>query len=267
MNAKNVILFLIVILAIVGGLYLVQDKKQNKELTAHNTQRFKQITKIAQKSSHAGLLEMASAINKYHRIKGHYPNKLIELYPEFIPDKSFISTLEWKYSPENKSYLLQKNVAGEQSFSSIGPNLKLKTGNPKNRIVSAPKTPQNKRFLKKTDIPKPPKIEPDIKTKTTLDELKRVVSSKKVKPVGDLKINNKKKTPKPKQSLSNFKKDLGKDEKFLLSFDDNRFYIWKGKNGFIGFSDTQYPDEKEFSIYRDKGWFEYTDYQNSSIID
>jgi hypothetical protein len=267
MNAKNVILFLVVILAIVGGLYLIQDKKQNKELTAHNMQRFKQITKIAKKSSHAGLLEMASAINKYHRIKGHYPNKLIDLYPEFIPDKSFISTLKWKYSTENKSYLLQKNVAGKQSFSSIGPNLKLKTGTHKDRIVST-NAPQNKQLLKKPDTPKHPKIKPDINKNVTLDELKRVVSSKKVKPVQDLRINKKKKkASKPKQSLSNFKKELGKDEKFLLSFDDNRFYIWKGKDGFIGFSDTQYPDEKEFSIYRDKGWFAYTDYQNSSIID
>lgn len=266
MNAKNVILFLIVILAIVGGLYLIQDKKQNNELTAHNMQRFKQITKIAEKSSHAGLLEMASALNKFHQIKGHYPDKLMGLYPEFIPDKSFISTLKWKYSPENGSYLLQKNVEGEQRFSSIGPNLKLKTGNPKNRIVSA-NAPQNKQFLKKTDTPKHPKIKLDIKNKATLDDLKRVVSSKKIKPVGNLKINNKIKTSKPKQSLSSFKKDLGRDEKFLLSFDDTRFYIWKGKNGFIGFSDTQYPDEKEFSIYRDKGWFEYTDYQNSSIKD
>jgi hypothetical protein len=267
MNAKNVILFLIVILAIVGGLYLIQDKKQNNELTAHNMQRFKQITKIAEKSSHAGLLEMASALNKFHQIKGHYPDKLMGLYPEFIPDKSFISTLKWKYSPENGSYLLQKNVAGEQSFSSIGPNLKLITGNYKTRIVSASNAPQNKQFLEKTDIPKHPKKEPDINNKVTLDELKRVVSSKKVTPVGNLKINTKKKVSKPKQSLNNFKKEIGIDEKFLLSFEDNRFYIWKGTDGFIGFSDTQYPNEKEVSIYRDKGWFEYTDYQDSSLIE
>lgn len=266
MNAKNIILFLIVIVVIVGGLFLIQNKEQNKKLTAYNMQRLKQITKIAKKSGPAGLLEMASAINKFHQIKGHYPDKLLNLYPEFIPDKSFISALKWKYYPENGSYLLQKSVEGEQIFASIGPNLKLKTGNHTKRVASASNSPQNKQSLKKADS-KHPKIKPDIKNNATPEKFKKVTSSKIAKAVRDLKIDTKKKASKPMQSIRIVRKELSRDEKFLLSFDDNRFYIWKGEDGYIGFSDSQYPEAKKLTIYRDKGWFEYIDYQNSSIID
>jgi hypothetical protein len=258
MNSKNVILFLSVILIIVGGLYFIQNKNQDKELADHNMQRFQQMTNVAQKSSRAGLLEMASAINKFHQTRGQYPNELIDLYPEFIPEKSFISAPNWKYSPGNGTYLLQKSAAGEQIFASIGPDLRLKSGIPKNQIAAVSRNPQQKQSLEKTDIPKHPKTEPEVKTSTPPEVMKTEAASKTAAPLKNLPVPNKKKIPEPEQHLSIVKKELSQKEKFLLSFDDNRFYIWKGQDGFIGFSDTQYPDETKLSIYRDQAWIEYT---------
>jgi hypothetical protein len=258
MNAKNVILFLSVILVIVGGLYFIQNKNQDKELADHNMQRFQQMTDVAQKSSRAGLLEMASAINQFHQTKGQYPNELMDLYPEFIPEKSFISAPNWKYSPGDESYLLQKSAAGEQIFASIGPDLRLKSGIPKNQVAAVSKPPQQQQSLEKKDIPKLPKIEPEVKTSTTPEVMKTQVASKTAVPLKNLPVPTKKKIPEPEPQLSIVKKELSHKEKFLLSFDENRFYIWKGQDGFIGFSDTQYPDEKKLSIYRDQAWIEYT---------
>jgi hypothetical protein len=266
MNAKNVILFLLVIVAIGSGLYLIQDKKQNKELAAHNIERFKQITTIAQKSRPAGMLEMASAINKFHQIKGHYPQNLIDLYPQFIPDESFITTLEWQYTPENNSYLLQKRVADEQIFATIGPNLRLQTGTPKYQLASAA-LPQEKQSQTQTKSELPQKTGPDIRHQTIYNAENKKVLTQQLPLVNNSNTGNKKKATKARQSSNLVKKELSRDEKFLLSFDENRFYIWKGNDGIIGFSDTQYPDEEKFSIYRNKGWFEYNDYQNSSSID
>ena len=128
MKATKIVVFLIIAAVLGGGLYFFQKNKQNKALMAHNKQKFQQVTKAAKKSRTAGLLVMASAINKYHQIKGHYPKDLIHLHPEFIPDKSFILTLNWRYYPGNGTYRIEKNIKGEKRFSSMGPDMKLKTG-------------------------------------------------------------------------------------------------------------------------------------------
>jgi len=128
MKAKPYIITMIIIAVIGGLIYFFQKNKQDKNLIAHNKLKFQQVKAAAQKSNTAGLLVMASAINKFHKIKGHYPKKLLDLYPEFITDISFISKLNWSYHQEKKSYLIKRNVTGQNTFASIGPDLKLKTG-------------------------------------------------------------------------------------------------------------------------------------------
>jgi hypothetical protein len=262
MEAKKIVIVLIIIAILGSGAYLFQKNKQDKALVAHNKLKFQQMTAAAKKSSAAGLLVMASTINKYKRVKGHYPEALLDLYPDFISDKSFISTLNWKYSLKNGSYLIKKNIKGQKTFASMGPEFKLKTG-----IITSetqPKTLADSRskFKKITPVKvaalKNSTNGSDIKEHIKLSQTGENISS----PNTNELLRNKKKEIEKKNSqlvpsIRIVKKPLNKDEKFLLSLSGERFYIWKTKNGIIGFSDTQYPTTKQLTIYRNKGWIEY----------
>lgn len=262
MKVKKIVIFLIVAAALGGGLYLFQKDRQSKALIAHNTLKFQQLTKAAEKSSSAGLLVMASAINKYHQVKGRYPEILLNLYPEFIPDKAFISTLNWKYYPETKKYLIKKNVAGKNLYASMGPDLRLQTG-----IEEAVKLPEavaslNTSNPQKTKPPEPVAINP-LKPRSDIngDPSVTAVTEKVVSPgikttVAIVKPEEKIKTP-DKPAVTMVRKELDQDEKFLLSFDGARLYIWKTRDGIIGFSNVEYPVEKQLTIYRDRTWIEY----------
>ena len=261
-----VILFIIV--AIGGGLYFFQKNRKNEAIKTHNIQQLQRMTKVAKKSSVAGLSTMAEAINKYHGKNGHYPKDLLKLYPEFIPEKSFISQVKWTYRPEKKSYILQKSVGKGQVLASIGPDLKLEIGSatsltPINMVASVDKptalqktkTPQ--KSVKKAGVRKAPQAETDTKDNTETNQLAKISLQNPIKTLGDINSGEEREPYKSNLLISTVKKELDKDEEFLRSFDGDDFYIWKSKDGTIGFSNMQYPDEKKLAVYRDQNWIEY----------
>ena len=257
MEAKHVVIFFIVISVIIGGLYFFQKKNQNKELVAQRIQQLQNMTKTAEKSSSAGLLIMASAINKFHKTKGQYPKTLLELYPEFIPDNSFISKLNWKYFPEKTTFLLQKSAEGGETIASMGPDLRLKTqekgsSRPEVMVASTDKSKPLQPPEGKSVDPVLGKAEPD--AKKTVENHQIAMNSHQY-PVKTSKDMSSEKEEKPLISI--VKKELNNNEKYLLSFSNSSFYIWKTKEGAVGFSNIQYPDEKRLTIYRDQSWIEY----------
>ncbi|MCD4744621.1 MAG: hypothetical protein K8R67_19330 [Desulfobacteraceae bacterium] len=261
-----VILFIIV--AIGGGLYFFQKHRQNKDLQTHKTQQLQRITKIAQKSGTAGLVAMASAINKFYQVKGHYPKTLINLYPQFIPHKPFISTIKWQYHPEKNSYLLQKSAGAERGVASIGPDLRLRTGDdvsvtPAKMVASVDKSTSPKKSktpqksVKKTGGINVSQAGSDPKKNTKNNQLAKLSTQGSVKITENINLREES-TPYKSDLLSSVvKKKLNKNEEFLRSFDGDNFYIWKSKDGTIGFSNMQYPDENKLAVYRNQSWIEY----------
>jgi hypothetical protein len=262
MEAKKIVIVLIIIIALGSGAYLFQKNKQDKVLVAHSKLKFQQLAVAAKQSSAAGLLVMASAINKYKQVKGHYPDALIDLYPDFISDKPFISTLNWKYSLKNGSYLIKKNIKGQKTFASIGPEFRLKTGIITSATQLKTLADSKSKFKKITTVKvvalKNSTNGSDIKEHIKLSQTGENISS----PNTNALLRDKKKEIENKNSqlvpsIRIVKKPLNKDENFLLSLNGDRLYIWKTKNGIIGFSDIQYPTTKQLTIYRNQGWIEY----------
>lgn len=264
MKAIHIIIILILLTGIGSGIYFYQKDKQEKALAEHNQKKFEQLTEASQKSSSAGLLAIASAINKFHQLKGHYPKTLIELYPEFIPDKSFLVTLKWKYYAAKGTYLVKRHISGQQVVTSMGPDLKLKFDKPKTSpssrktIIAASsatkKKPGTSKKMDKTPVPMKPrtqKIVTDTSLKNNLRNAQKPIAVQKKQP------------PEPKFTV--VKKELTKNETYLLLLNNTGFFIWKNKEGIIGFSNVRYPDEKELDIYQDKSWIVYHNNQPKQI--
>ncbi len=249
MSAKDLGIFLAIVVVIIIGLFIFQQNRQGKDDVSHSIEQYKRIMKVAEKSNSAGMLNMAMAINKFQKKNGHYPKNLMMLHPEFIPYKPFITDLDWNYHLKNKTYMLQKSLAGQSIVASTGPDLKVSTeesgSSVSKKIVVAANTSKTAKSPLKKPAPKPDQV-------------------KKVSPQDLMKISAPVKKPEKKTKVvqskppSNIiKKGLNKNEKYLLSLNNYGLYIWKTPDGIIGFSDTQYPDEKKLSIFRDQSWIEY----------
>lgn len=267
MKAKKIIIFLIVAAVLGGGWFLFQNDKQEKTLAAHNTKKFEQIKKAAKTSNSAGLLVMGLALNKFKNIKGYYPKNLTALYPEFIPDKAFIYSLSWEYKSEGKKYTIQRRLKNQNSFASMGPDLKLKIGTSdvvKQQVAAVSSSKQKSK--------KPVKA-PALKSESVLAKYAKYTSyhpspgkknsTKAVKALQVAKPDTKKRASLPESSVNFVKKELKRKEKYLLSLNAENLYIWKGNDGIIGFSDIQYPDQKNLTIYQQNSWFEY---QNEKTV-
>ncbi len=254
MKATKIVVILVIIAVLGGGIYLIQNKKQKKALVVHNTKRFKQIIQAAEKSNLAGFPVMVTILKKYYQKTGHYPKDLMVLYPGFIPDKSFITELNWTYTPANGTYTLKRSIKGSDIFASMGPDMKLITGkegafSPVRAIVS---TDRSKVQIKKAFVLTKSKSGSDyINGKNKV--LTQAVSSRNINITKGTIAKNSKYEP----EFTIVKTELSDHEKFLLSFNRSKLYIWKTSKGIIGFSDIQYPDEKQLKIYKDKSWIEY----------
>jgi len=260
MKLKNIVIFLIVIILAGGGLYLIQKDRQKKDLIAHHKKKFENLKNGAQKSGAAGLLEMARTINKFHQDTGRYPEKLLELYPMYIPDREFITSLNWEYTPGKDTYVIKKSAESENIFAAMGPDLRLKTGATGmpslQKIVSVSKQPaQEKKSAALIALKSIPSVKKDM---TALKQVASHLPLKDLKKIEDTgSVGTHKKTSEPVSQVQIVKKELGQNEKFLLSLENSGLYIWKTKDGFIGFSDIQYPDKKKVIIFKDKNWIEY----------
>lgn len=257
MTPNKIIACLIIITLAGAGYYYYQNEKQKESLIDHNKKKYEQLIQAGHKSSTAGFLAMASAINKFHQTKGHYPKELIHLYPEFIPNKAFILKLNWNYSIDKKSYVLERNKYA------MGPDLKIKIK--KQEILHSPEKIVSIEFKKpviRKISPTPLAIESEGNQKSDQASIANVASIKKSIEATQTKpdIIKKASTDKPSSQTSGFiiiRKALTQNEKFLTTFSGNNYYIWKTAQGIIGFSNMQYPDVKNLTIYKDKNWIQY----------
>ncbi len=260
MKTTTIIVILVILSGIGAGWYFLQKDKQDKAIVAHNKKKFQQIIQAARKSDSAGLLLMASTLNKYHKAKGQYPKNLNLLYPDFISDKAFISTLNWEYTTGKDSYTIKRSLNGKKSLFAMGPDLKLKTLRPK--ILSPREQPVLAKKQKKPAGLMTAKIISAPKTKPEKKSVATAIPSDEIKKPDSVKTGDIKSVPDLKPEFAFVKTELKKDEQFLHSFNKANFFIWKTREGVIGFSNIQYPDVKKLTIYRDNSWIEYEYEQN-----
>ncbi len=267
MKTKYIVIF-IVIIAIGSGGYLFQKRNEKKELLIHKKQQLIRMTEVANRSSSAGLQTMAIAINQFHKTNGQYPKNLLKLYPEFIPERSFILKVKWVYQLEKNDYRLYKNLKGNQMVASIGPDLAISRGTEststsKTMVASVDKTITQQQKSKKvatyTSSPTKSDTKPYIKLDRKDKQIVKLRPLALVKTSLDIKTKKNMELTGSKYSSKIVTKKLNKDEKYLLSLNNNELYIWKSKDGYVGFSNVKYPDRKNIAVYKDASWIKYLD--------
>jgi hypothetical protein len=258
---KKYIIILVIAIVVSVGLYIFQNQKKEKDLLSHHNRQYNRMIEAAHKSSIAGLVHMASALNKYKEKNGAYPAGLSALYPDYIPEKAFIDDIQWHYKPSSKDFYLSKTIRtkGDKVLTaSIGPNLMPQDES--GIMVASTKVPQpitsrvetqpsEKSSKTRVTRASPPKSKPMAKALTP-----NIASTGLKNSPGKLNESTTpailEKKPLPElEKVSTYK--LTEKERFIHGV-NRMFLVWKAADGSLGFSNVQYPPSKELAIY-DKG--------------
>ncbi len=236
MNKKIIIVFVLAIVAATVFLYVRNIKKSENDQVL-GQQAFAKLTEISKKIPQAGLTQMGLAVKQYQEKKGKYPEKLADLYPDFIPSKEFINGIEWHYEASGNDFLLTKTITKgqERLVASVNKELIPKmsgemmvatTDNSASTVKEGqgvPEIPELKPLLPPRPIAYGPGS--DESAVETLIEPPEIVSVEK----GQIKAG-------------------------VTGGMGRGILVWKDANGTLGFGNVIYPETNRLSVYRNNMW-------------
>lgn len=272
--SKKYLIILGIIIVAAAGLIIYQNQKKEADLRSHHNREYKRIIEAARQNSLAGLVNMASALNKYKGKNGAYPAKLSALHPDFIPEKAFIDGIQWHYKPTGKDFYLSKTITskkGKLVTASIGPNLRprqesstmVASATVSKRAVSRVETKPSKKSPEKgVSGNSPPQSKPIAKTLTP-----DIASTSLKKSGGKLSGSTKQATlkEKPLPDIEKVKTiKLTEKEQFIHGI-NQKFLVWKNADGSLGFSNIQYPSTKDLAVYDSGEWVQIPDKKDKNL--
>jgi hypothetical protein len=265
MQAKIAIAFG-VILALWIGFMTYRHFQKGTDDKVYIEKTFSQMTDAAKKIPKAGLAYMGMAIKNYQREKNKYPAKLIDLWPDYIQDKSFIEAVDWKYTPAEKNFRLSKTVDFKTAYidNNLSPRSEKKAVQVASResahsttatgASASGKVPSDGK--KAIDGTRYARLEPSKEREYNKAELKKM----REKLIQDLLSGNLSRTDYQMATLE--KPELagpvytveGAAGKLPVDT-DKKYLAWKSADGALGFGNIMYPDLERNLAYRNGQWF------------
>jgi hypothetical protein len=245
---KRYLLVLVIVVAIAGGLYLQIQKKKAAGQAAHHAKQYERMLAMAQKSPMAGLSQMGAAINKYKGDHQAYPTRLMELYPQYIPSKEFITEIQWDYKPSKSDFYLSKSMrmGGKTRLASVSSTLMPRL---ESTVMVAAKGGKGEAAAKgapKGDLMSHEDYVAYMAANQALakrqEDAYRARYRQRKAPVVPL--------------LSETVTFEAADEVDLARAGvlEGRFYCWKNDDGSFGYSNIQYPERRKLEKFNDGRW-------------
>jgi len=232
---KKLIFALLAAIILAAGLFFFRDHKKEQEAQRVSSEAFDKLTEVSQKVPQAGLPQMGAALKKYYKKNHKYPTQLIELYPEFIPNKNFLNNIDWYYEPRGDDFFLSKSITrgSKQLVASIDKSLKPRMGTSA-EVASVSK-------------PKPAAIQEASAPALALAPLKTI------QPIEPLNLGEEEKEALIAQPeiVSMVEGEIGHGVSSNVS---RKFLVWRDQNGVLGFGNMIYPDTQTITIYKDGNW-------------
>ena len=229
-----------------------------QDTDTHRQREDERLTEIAKKSPRAGLAQMARALNDYHNKNHQYPSKLLDLYPTYLANKSFIEEIDWYYEPRGDNFHLTKTLAigTKRMVASIDKGLRPQAE--KGIMVATPTPIPKTQEVEKPDVNILERYEPTAQDRLDLarDKFLKLLSERelRVASVSELERDEERivSTLQP-ELLSIQEPEIGSGLEYELS---HSYLVWKDKNGVLGFSNIQYPDTDRLSMCAIGRWYD-----------
>ncbi len=251
----------IIILSVVAALWIgfmgFRHLKQKDEAAAHLNKEYRRIADAAQKSPRAGLSQMGKALQKYYSRNNRYPDKLIELYPDYIPNKFLIDEIDWFFeSSENDFFLSKTSTVNNKKYvasidKSMRPQIETESGVmlAKGRRRQQPKQPKVVDEFEEIEVPL-----------TEEDFLAAPISPEFVPRQARRAIA----TPSDKGQERIVAVEDIPQEKGPASVVGKKYLVWRDKSGNLGFGNITYPESDKKTIYVTGKWLTLKKLPNQS---
>lgn len=229
----------IVVIALVAWIGLMGHRhfKKTEETRQHYAEAYSRIEASALKSPRGGLTQMALALNKFFQENGHYPPKLMDLYPRFVASRSFINRINWRYRPNVDHFSLSKTITLRNRKITAAIDKKLNT------------TTETQVILAAAD-PVPQTAAPAPRGKPAVKPVSAAV------PQAAPAITNGPVTQAPPSAPAAYTESGNASE--MAAFLSRRFLVWKDPDGHLGFGNTDYPKNPEIAICTAERWLKRT---------
>jgi len=218
---------IILVVCVIAGFGIMQYRKQSREndILERNKKEHARIMEIAKTSPRAGLAEMGRFLEMYYSENNSYPNKLEELYPKYLANKSLIEEIDWEYKPGKDNFMLKKVIVADGK-----------------RLVAAIDKGLKPRKEEATIVAETEKAASSIQKSISDMALAHVYADKGKKE--ELSV----------ASVIDPEFSLIKETEIEPGFEydiSHKCIVWKDDKGVLGFGNVQYPRSTRFSIYND----------------
>jgi hypothetical protein len=251
---KKYIVILAVVMILATAIFMHLRTKEAQDLKAHHEQEFTRIIEAAKKSPHAGLAQMGQALNRYYEKTKSYPPELEALYPDYIPVHAFITDIEWGYRKQGDNFYLSKSLAMGNQIMVAAIDKSLSPLDTKDSLLA---TKSNDNLLQKSS--------PQGSSRNTVagnsvsGQMKSATDSARLASVSSAaRIENS--SPAVKQTPVAGPEVIAvqevKEKEKSLCEKEGGYLVWRSKDGSIGFSNVQYPQQDQITIYDSGMWIE-----------
>lgn len=249
MNKKYLVI-LVVVAAIAGGLYAHMQKKKEAKQVAHNAKQYERMLAMAQKSPMAGLTQMGAAINKYMAERQAFPAKLIDLYPQYIPSREFITDIQWDYKPSSGDFYLSKSMVmeGKTLLASVSSTLMPQMESA--IMVAAKSGAKGSKSNGKAGQQVKMQSHEDFVASLSANQ----ALAKKQEAAYRARLRQKKDPVIPLVTETVSFESADEVDVERASILQGRFYCWKNEDGSYGYSNIQYPDRRKVEKFNDGRW-------------
>ncbi|MBN1843731.1 MAG: hypothetical protein JW883_15815, partial [Deltaproteobacteria bacterium] len=253
--SKKYIIGVCIAVLVWGGFMFYRHHRKKGDITDYMEQANRQITEAAKKAPRAGLAEIGSAIEGYHKENQAYPSRLIDLYPKYLANKSLIEEIDWYYKPRGNDFYLSKTltVGNKRIVASIDRDLRPEAE--AGAMVATPSPVPKAEAIKKPKWAEKPETSERTRLALAREAFLQAlrhgrmrVTSVSLPQMDEARFIS---TVQP-EVFSIMESDIRSDVESELS---QRYLIWKGDNGVLGFSNVQYPDADSLSIFAFGRWY------------
>lgn len=274
MKNKSLIVILIATTLALGSYLVYRNMKHTKEAKLQQQDTHNRMVEMAKKNPRSGLVQMARAVKRYYADNKSYPPDLKSLFPKYINSKAFIDDIDWSYKPSGNGFLLSKSFTrnGQHLIASIDDSLKFKTDK-EIMLASRPSEGASEQKRNTAVSRRNENASPMIsRVNETNDDAQALMSSntqaqtaketmdmigvKKQPETSEESDEEEKITQPPEQKEPVLIAKVVESRRELIADAGNRYLVWIAKEGYLGFSNVQYPDSNMIGYYYLEGKWE-----------
>jgi hypothetical protein len=231
--------------------------KGKRDTDAYTQKANNRAAEIAKASPRAGLAQIGMALKRYYDENHAYPPDLTELFPKYLNNKPLIEEIDWYYEPRGDDFFLSKTlvVGDKRIVASIDKRLRPQAE--AGAMVAAPTAIPKPRAVEKPEEVIPQRPGPSDRERLALAreaffealrQRQMAVTSVSSLEGSESKVIS---TVQP-EWVTMADSEIGSG---VGSEIGERYLVWKDKNSVLGFSNVQYPDADQLSIYAIGNWY------------